>query len=78
MNFSVGSPSLSLTSAGGQAVFPLVLEDGLYSFLAEPIHPNDDRYHSLARFDMTTNSQQEDRPTLDVPGAALRHSLLLD
>jgi hypothetical protein len=60
VNFSVASPSLSLTSAGGQAVFPLVLEDGLYSFLAEPIHPNDDRYRSLARFDMTTNSQRED------------------
>jgi hypothetical protein len=58
VNFSLGSPSLSAKSSGGSATIPLLLDDGLYSFLAEPIHPSDDRYRSLPRFDLTPRHQQ--------------------
>jgi hypothetical protein len=29
------------------------LDDGLYGFIAEPIHPSDDRYRSCSRWDLT-------------------------
>jgi hypothetical protein len=38
VDFSVGSPALSVRSPSGHATFPLELHDGLYSFSAEPIH----------------------------------------
>jgi hypothetical protein len=58
VNFSLGSPSLSAKSSGGYATIPLLLDDGLYSSLAEPIHPSDDRYRSRPRFDLTPRRQQ--------------------
>jgi hypothetical protein len=53
VDFRPGSPNLSVKSPAGHAVFPLALQEGLYSFLAEPLHPSDDRYRSLPRFDLT-------------------------
>ena len=53
VDFRPGSPNFSVQSSAGHAVFPLALLDGLYSFLAESIHPSDDRYRSLPRFDLT-------------------------
>ncbi len=52
VDFSVGSPQLSVQSSFGHAICPLDLH-GLYSFSAEPIHPSDDRYRFLPRFDFT-------------------------
>jgi hypothetical protein len=53
VNFSTSPPSLLVSTPSGRACFPLTLEDGLYSFLVEPIHPSDDRYRSLPRFGFT-------------------------
>ena len=53
VDFRPGSPNLSVKSSTGRADFPLALMDGLYSFVAEPLHPSDDRYRSLPRFDLT-------------------------
>jgi hypothetical protein len=53
-DFAVGSPRLCVTRAATSASFPLVLHDGLYNFSAEPILPNDDRYWTLPRFDLTS------------------------
>jgi hypothetical protein len=53
VNFSKPQPSLFVSASSGRAFLPLTLEDGLYSFLAEPIYPSDDRYRSLPRFDLT-------------------------
>ncbi len=54
VDFSVGSPHLSTHSRTGQAIVPLTMDEGLYGFLAEPIHPSDDRYRTLPRFDLTS------------------------
>ena len=54
VDFNSDSPNLTVTSPTGHAMFLLDAQDGLYSFLAEPIHPSDDRYRSLPRFDLTS------------------------
>jgi hypothetical protein len=61
---------MSIVSAAGPTIFPLVLADGLYSFSAEPIHPSDDRYRSLLRLDMTAGGppEQAGYSTRDNPG----------
>ena len=64
VDFAVGSPHLSVSSPSwrplapvlcttSHALFPLILREGLYSFSAEPIHPSDDRYRTLPRFNLT-------------------------
>jgi hypothetical protein len=53
VDFSNTSPSLMIRSSHGCVGLPLVLDDGLYSFVAEPIHPSDDRYRSCSRWDLT-------------------------
>ncbi len=53
VDFSVGFPSLTLRSFTAHTIIPLRLEDGLYSFSAEPLSPNDGRYHSLPQLEMT-------------------------
>ena len=40
-DFTVGAPALTLRSRRGPMVLPLVLNDGLYGFSAEPLQPND-------------------------------------
>ena len=47
-----GSDAWALSSTR-HALISLVLHEGLYSFSAEPIHPSDDRYKTLPRFDLT-------------------------
>jgi hypothetical protein len=53
VDFSVGAPTLTICSNKSTQVIPLVIQDGLYGFLAEPLHPNDDRYRTLPRFNLT-------------------------
>jgi hypothetical protein len=43
VDFAIASPSLTLKSPAGIIGIPLVLDDGLYSFSAEPIHPVKDK-----------------------------------
>ncbi len=49
VDFAVGSPHLCVTTAAASTLFPLVLHDGLYTFSAEAILPNDDRFRTLPR-----------------------------
>ena len=49
VDFSVGAPALTVRSRKGSKTIPLTIQDGLYGFTAEPIHPNDDRYRLLHR-----------------------------
>jgi hypothetical protein len=56
VDLSVGSPSLSIHSSKGMVVVPLVIQEGLYGFQAEPLHPNDDRYRTLPRLHLTTRA----------------------
>jgi hypothetical protein len=53
-SFDLVSPLLTLHSANGQFLLPMVLTDGLYSFSAAPLHINDVRYTTLPRFDLTS------------------------
>jgi len=55
-DFTVGAPALTLRSRRGPMVLPLVLNDGLYGFSAEPLQPNDERYRTLPRFHLTPRS----------------------
>ena len=67
VDFAVGSPHLSVSCpswrplapvvcATHHALIPLILREGLYSFSAEPIHPSDDRYRTLPRFNLTPDT----------------------
>jgi hypothetical protein len=76
VDFSIDSPYLSVhfmanvRSQTRHVILPLTMDDGLYSFLAEPIHPNDDRYRALPRFDFTPKGQYGMTVGLDVAGLA--------
>ncbi len=52
VDFTMGSPLLRIHSRcvhsrENPVSLPLVLQDGLFSFYAEPLHPNDDRARTL-------------------------------
>ena len=53
VDFNRDSPTLTLQSGTGRPTLPLILEDGLFSFLAQPLHINDERYTTLPRFHLT-------------------------
>jgi hypothetical protein len=59
VDFSTDTPSLTIRSSHGCVGIPLVLDDGLYSFVAEPIHPSDDRYRSCSRWDLTAKVSRD-------------------
>ncbi len=67
VDFAVGSPHLSVTTAAASTLFPLILHEGLYNFSAEPILPNDDRFRTLPRFDWTSTSAFLSSP---IPGVS--------
>jgi hypothetical protein len=56
VDFSVGAPTLTVVSRKGSKVIPLAIQDGLYGFRAEPLHPNDDRYRTLHRYHLTART----------------------
>ncbi len=68
VSFSTISPSLTMKSSHGCVGIPLVLDDGLYSFVAEPIHPSDDRNRSSSRWDMTAKTSPDTPFRLPHPG----------
>ncbi len=59
VDFSIGSPRLTTHSLADHAIVPLTMDGGLYGFLAEPIHPSDDRYRTLPRFGLTSKGPHE-------------------
>jgi hypothetical protein len=75
VNFSADPPSLTIKSSHGCVGIPLVLDDGLYGFFAEPIHPSDDRYRSFSRWDMTAKVTRDAPYQLPPSGAPLSFCL---
>jgi hypothetical protein len=69
VDFTVGSPLLCVHSRDNPVTFPLVLQEGLYSFFAEPLHPNDDRARILPRFDWTPKTTELSPALVVAPGA---------
>jgi hypothetical protein len=69
VDFGHNSPALSLTSGTGNLTIPLTLEDGLFSFSAQPFHLNDERYTTLPRYHLTSKGDYVPPTTSPSPSA---------
>ncbi len=74
VDFSVGAPTLTISSNTSTRTIPLVIQDGLYGFLAEPLHPSDDRYRTLPRFNLT--ARVDSLVSMPTPASTLPMPLL--
>jgi hypothetical protein len=70
VSFGNDAPSITLSSSSGRLRLPLLIQDGLYNFCAQPIHLNDVRYVTLPRYSLTAKGPYE--PPTASPDTPLR------